>query len=186
MQFQVQGSSKNKVTNTVMPSTLLWLQCMHRMWVAAGKYQICSQQHWHCSICPTMGPRFISYCKGNQCQEVTDSCWHLLQTAYQSGASKGRSLKRWKSLVPIPPWTCDWLGHYDWEVVDHFPSGYDLVLSHIELVGLLQECLAGKWFETHADVKQSVISWITIVTDFLYIRIQALVPQWDRCSKING
>jgi hypothetical protein len=112
MQFQVQGSSKNKVTNAVMPSTLFWLQCMHDMWVTAGKYQTCSQHHWHCSICPTMASRFIFYCKGNQHQEVTDSCWHLLQTAYQSGASKGMSPKRWKSLVPIPPWTCDWLGHY--------------------------------------------------------------------------
>jgi hypothetical protein len=94
--------------------------------------------------------------------------------------------KRWKSLVPIPPWTCDWLGHYDWEVMGNLSCGSNLMLSDTDLVGLLNEHLAGKWFETHANVKQAVTPWITVVTDFLHAGIQVWVPQWGRCLKIKG
>ena len=62
MQFQVQGSSKNNVTNTVRSSTLFWLQCMHGMWVADGTFQTCtvtidieaSVPLWHQGLYPSV------------------------------------------------------------------------------------------------------------------------------------
>ena len=70
--------------------------------------------------------------------------------------------------------------------MDHLPPTSDILLNDTNFDGLLKECLAAKWFETCADVKQAVTSWITVVTDFLHAGTQALAPQWDRCLKING
>jgi histone-lysine N-methyltransferase SETMAR len=61
----------------------------------------------------------------------------------------------------------------------HPPYTADLEPSDFRLVGYLKMYLTGKKFETDADVKQAVISWLqTLETDFFCGAIQALVPQW--------
>jgi hypothetical protein len=55
------------------------------------------------------------------------------------------------------------------------------------IFGPLKKHLAGKRFATDADVKQAVISWLqTRYTDFLYIKVQALVPGCDKCLNVNA
>jgi hypothetical protein len=47
--------------------------------------------------------------------------------------------------------------------------------------GPLKKHVGGNRFTTDADVKQAVTSLLHITdTDFFYIRIQVLVPLWDR------
>jgi hypothetical protein len=42
-------------------------------------------------------------------------------------------------------------------------------------------------FVTDADVKQAVTSWLhTLVTDFFYAGIQALVSSWVKCLNVSN
>jgi hypothetical protein len=45
---------------------------------------------------------------------------------------------------------------------------------------------AGTQFSTYTNMKQTVTSWPqTLDTDFFYVRIDALIPQWDKCINVN-
>jgi predicted lipase len=46
---------------------------------------------------------------------------------------------------------------------------------------------ADKKLATHADVKETVTSWLqTLVNDFFHIVIQALVLRLNRCVNVTG
>jgi hypothetical protein len=52
--------------------------------------------------------------------------------------------------------------------------------SDFHYFGPLKKHLSGKPFATDADVKQVITSWLQpLDTNFLYVVIQALAPQWD-------
>jgi hypothetical protein len=51
--------------------------------------------------------------------------------------------KEIKVTVPhIANRTCDWLGHYGWEVMDHPPYSFDVIPSDVHLLGPLVKLLA--------------------------------------------
>jgi len=72
-------------------------------------------------------------------------------------------------------------------VVDHPPYCLDLAPNDFHVSGFRKKHLARKQFSADVDVKQSITIWLqTLDTTFFYAKIQALVPQWDKCSNVSG
>ena len=150
-----------------------------------------STYHWHLRFCPTTEPRLVSWCIRNQCDVSVvrrwqlASCWHLTKCSPATCFLRGP--KQWKSL-----------GHEtgtDEKMAHNLP---DIVLqpvtspvgrrapSDFKLFRPLKKHHFGKQIATQVDVKQSATSWPqTPDTNFFYVRIQALVPKWDRCLNVS-
>jgi len=57
--------------------------------------------------------------------------------------------------------------------------------SDFHCFGSLEKHLAGTSFVTDADERQAVTGWQqTLDTNSVYVWIQALVPQWDKCLNL--
>jgi hypothetical protein len=70
--------------------------------------------------------------------------------------------------------------------MDNPICGPDFAPSDLHLFGPLKKHLVGKRFAAVADALQAGTSCLqTFDTDFLYARIQALVPRWDKCLNVN-
>lgn len=71
-------------------------------------------------------------------------------------------------------YTCDWLWHYNLEVIVHPSYSHSLMPSDFHLFGLLKKHLAGKQFATYACMKQTLHCWLhTLDTDFYYTNIKS-------------
>jgi hypothetical protein len=71
--------------------------------------------------------------------------------------------------------------------VDHPHYDPDLMVHDFHPFWPPKKNLAGKQFATYANTKQGVTSCLhTPYADFCYSRIQALVPQWDKCLNMKG
>jgi hypothetical protein len=71
---------------------------------------------------------------------------------------------------------------YGWEVINHPPYGHHTTHSDFPLSVLVKKHLAFKrqWQEAR-------VTWLQALdTDFLYVTLQTLVLQWDKCLNVNG
>ena len=72
-------------------------------------------------------------------------------------------------------------------MLQHPPYSPDLVPSDFHLFGPMKEFLAGKRFETDAEVKSAVRRWLhSNQRDFYEQGILKLVTRWEKCVEKVG
>ena len=148
--------------------------------------------HWHLSTCPTLAPRLVFWHRRNWCQVSVARRWQIashqlvLQFACQNDvfSKVWRVWNHWVPFCQLDLWLVAALCLASYEPSSHQSQ------FHAQVISIVLDPLRNTWLVStlwDASMKQAVTSWLqTHHTDFLYTRIQALVPWWDRSVNVSG
>ena len=92
-----------------------------------------------------------------------------------------------RKIVPVTTGVVTDFDVMAWMLCNTLTKSHSLSPSDFHLFGPCEKYLAGKGFGAHANMKQTVTSWLqTLDTNFLYTGLQASLPQSDKCTNITS